>query len=42
MKAGANANAKDEKGKTALDYAKDNEDIYKTKVYWKLNELQYE
>ena len=42
LKAGANAKAKDEEGKTALDYAKKNEKIYKTKAYWKLNELQYE
>ena len=42
LKAGANAKAKDGEGQTALDYAKDNEKIYKTKVYWKLNELQYE
>ena len=42
IKAGANANAKDKEGKTALDHAKDNKKIYKTKVYWKLNDLQYE
>ena len=42
LKAGANAKAKDKKGKTAVDHAKDNEKIYKTKLYWKLNELQYE
>ena len=42
LKAGANARAKDKQGKTALDYAKDNRKIYKTKVYWKLNEAQYE
>ena len=42
LKAGANARAKDKEGKTAVDYAKDNKKIYKTKVYWKLNEAQYE
>ena len=42
LKAGANAKAKDKKGKTAVDHAKENEKLYKTKVYWKLNELQYE
>ena len=36
------ANAKDKEGKTAADHAKDNEKIYKTKLYWKLNELQHE
>ena len=42
LRAGANAKAKDKKGKTAVDHAKENEKLYKTKVYWKLNELQYE
>ena len=42
LKAGVDAKAKDEDGKTALDYAKDNKKIYKTKVYWKLNDAQYE
>jgi len=42
LKAGANAKTKDKKGKTAADHAKDNEKIYKTKVYWKLNQAQYE
>ena len=42
LKAGANAKVKDKKGKTAADHAKDNKKIYKTKVYWKLNEAQYE
>jgi len=41
-KAGANPKAKDKEGKTALDYAKNNKKIYKTKAYWKLNEAQYE
>ena len=38
LKAGANARAKDKEGKTAVDYAKDNKKIYKTKVYRKLKE----
>ena len=42
LKAGANAKVKDKKGKTAADRAKDSKEIYKTKVYWKLNEAQYE
>jgi ankyrin repeat protein len=42
LKTGANTKAKDKKGKTAVDHAKENEKLYKTKVYWKLNELQYE
>ena len=42
LNADANAKAKDKEGKTALDYAKDNKKIYKTKVYWKLNQLKYE
>ena len=42
LKAGADAKAKDKEGKTVIDHAKDNEKIYKTKAYWKLNELQYE
>jgi len=42
LKAGADAKLKDNNGKTAADHAKDNEKIYKTKVYWKLNDAQYE
>lgn len=42
LKAGANAMAKDADGRAVLDYAKANKKIYKTKVYWKLNEAQYE
>jgi ankyrin repeat protein len=38
LKAGANAKTKSKKGKTALDYAKENEKIYKTKAYWELND----
>ena len=36
------AGEKDKKGKTAADRAKENEKIYKTKVYWKLHQAQYE
>ena len=42
LEAGANAKAKDKEGKTAIDYAKENEKIYKTKAYWKLNDALYE
>ena len=42
LKAGADPNAKDEFGKTVLDYAKENESIKGTPVYWKLNEASYE
>ena len=42
LSAGANGRTKDEEGKTAADHAKGNEKIYKTKAYWKLNDMQYE
>ena len=42
LSAGANGRTKDEEGKTAADHAKANEKIYKTKAYWKLNDMQYE
>ena len=42
LKADANAKAKDKEEKTAFDYAKENEKIYKTKAYWNLNDAQYE
>lgn len=38
LKAGANAKVKDKDGKTALDYAKGNENIYKTEVYRTLSQ----
>ncbi|MDP7560231.1 MAG: ankyrin repeat domain-containing protein, partial [Planctomycetota bacterium] len=41
LKAGANAKAKDGAGKTALDYVKQNEKIYKTKAYRELNDAFY-
>lgn len=41
LKAGADAKAKDNSGKTAFDYAKNNEKLIGTDVYWRLNEAQY-
>jgi ankyrin repeat protein len=38
MKLGANPGRKDDEGKTALDYAKENKNIYKTDAYWELND----
>ena len=35
------AKAKDNAGKTALDYAQTNEKLKGTDAYWKLNEAQY-
>ena len=42
LKAGANAKAKDKGEKKEADFAKENEKIYKTKMYWKLHQAQYE
>ena len=42
LEAGANVKAKDKGGTAVIDYAKENEKIYKTKVYWKLNDALYE
>ena len=39
---GADASWEDKDGKTAFDYAKDNEHIKGTDVYWRLNDAQYE
>ena len=41
IKNGANVKAQDNNGRTALDYAKDNPKIYKSKAYWELNDLMY-
>ena len=41
LNAGANAKAKDKKGESAFDHAKENENLYNTKTYWKLNDAQY-
>ena len=41
LKAGADGKAKSVAGKTALDYAKGNEKIYRTKAYWELNDATY-
>jgi len=42
LEAGANVKAKDKKGKAEIDYARENEKIYKTKANWKLNDALYE
>lgn len=42
LKSGADVRAEAKDGKTVLDYAKENENRYQTKAYWKLNESQYE
>ncbi len=42
LKAGAHVQTKTKEGKTAIDFAKENENIYKTKTYWKLNDALYE
>ena len=42
LKHGADAKAKSNEGKTALDYAKDNPKIYQTEAYWELNQVMYE
>jgi len=39
IKHGANVNARSIEGKTALDYAKDNDKIYNTDVYKKMKDL---
>ena len=41
LKAGADVKVKSRLGETALDYAKENEEIYKTKAYWELNDANY-
>lgn len=41
LKAGADAKAKDKVGRTAFDYAKDNEKLKGADAYWKLNDAQY-
>ena len=38
LKAGASVQERDKKGRTAVYFAKKNKKIYKTKVYWKLND----
>ncbi len=42
LKAGADIEAKDKEGRTASDHAKNNEDIHKTEIYQKRNDLQQE
>ena len=41
LKAGADGKAKDGKGKTAFDYAKENKALKDTEAYWALNDAQY-
>jgi len=41
LKSGADGTLKDNEGKTAFDYAGDNEKIKGTAQYWELNEAQY-
>ena len=42
IKGGADPNARDNDGKTPFDYAKDNEVLRGTDVYWRLNESRFE
>ena len=42
LEAGTNVKVKNKGGKTVIDCAKENEKIYKTKAYWKLNDALYE
>ncbi len=41
MQHGANILLRDSKGKTAVDYAKENPRLYKTETYWKMNDKLY-
>ena len=41
MSQGANLRHRDNKGKTAVDYAKENPRLYKTDVYWQMNDKLY-
>ena len=41
LKSGADGKLKDNEGKTAFYYAKDNENIKGTAAYWELNDAQY-
>ena len=41
LNAGADAKAKDDKGKTAFDCAKNSEKLKNTDAYWKLNDALY-
>lgn len=42
LKNGASPNIADNKGKTAVDYAKDNPFIYQSDAYWKMNDKLYD
>ena len=41
LDAGADAKAKNDAGKTSFDYAKENENIKGTDVYWRLNDARF-
>ena len=41
LDAGANATAKNGRGKTAWDLIQDNEALKGTKAYWRLNKLRF-
>ncbi len=41
LNAGANGKLHDKDGKTAFDYAKNNEAIKGTKAYWRLNDTRF-
>ena len=41
LKLGADPKAKDSSGKTALDYAKENEKLKNTDAFWKLNDASF-
>lgn len=42
IEGGADPNARGNDGKTPFDYAKDNEALRGTDVYWRLNEVRFE
>jgi ankyrin repeat protein len=42
LEKGADALAKDEDGKKAIDYAKENDQLKDTKAYWKLHDQSFE
>jgi ankyrin repeat protein len=42
IKAGSDVNARDKDGKCALDYAKENDALKDTDVYWQLHNASFE